>query len=321
MRAGLAVSVLLHGLLVLAGLVSLSSSTAFDTSQIEAVPVDFVEIADTTSVDKGVKTASVEEEKVTEKPAEKVAEKAPPPAPVPAPPPVPKPVPVAEEPKPAPEEAAAPEETAAEEPQPAPLPEEPPPPAPAPVAEAPPPPAEPPPPPKAEPEKVVEKPSPVPRPRPTRPKIAQTQQTNEKDDFDPDEISALLDRSAPTGSTNTEEKPPTFGSNTPSADAQMTVNELDALRAKLGQCWNIQLAPPDPSDLRVKVKMYLNEDGSLAQAPEVLESGTSEFARTAVDSVLRAVRRCAPYDLLPAEKYAAWREISVTFDPREMFGG
>jgi hypothetical protein len=35
---------------------------------------------------------------------------------------------------------------------------------------------------------------------------------------------------------------------------------------------------------------------------------------------VRAVRRCAPYNL-PAEKYDSWREINVTFDPREMFGG
>jgi colicin import membrane protein len=35
---------------------------------------------------------------------------------------------------------------------------------------------------------------------------------------------------------------------------------------------------------------------------------------------LRAVRRCAPYNL-SAEKYDSWQEIVVTFDPREMFGG
>ena len=36
---------------------------------------------------------------------------------------------------------------------------------------------------------------------------------------------------------------------------------------------------------------------------------------------LAAVQICAPYDFLPQEKYAQWREIEFTFDPREMLGG
>ena len=34
----------------------------------------------------------------------------------------------------------------------------------------------------------------------------------------------------------------------------------------------------------------------------------------------RAVLRCQPYQL-PPEKYEAWREINVNFDPRELLGG
>ena len=39
----------------------------------------------------------------------------------------------------------------------------------------------------------------------------------------------------------------------------------------------------------------------------------------APESALRAVRQCAPYNL-PAEKYDAWKQVKVTFDPREMGG-
>jgi hypothetical protein len=68
------------------------------------------------------------------------------------------------------------------------------------------------------------------------------------------------------------------------------------------------------------VKMFLNQDGSLSQSPEIVEAGSTEFARSAAESAIRAVRRCAPYSL-PAEKYDTWQQIIVTFDPREMFGG
>jgi colicin import membrane protein len=40
----------------------------------------------------------------------------------------------------------------------------------------------------------------------------------------------------------------------------------------------------------------------------------------AAESALRAVRRCQPYTM-PAAKYDIWRDVEVTFDPRDMFGG
>lgn len=157
-------------------------------------------------------------------------------------------------------------------------------------------------------------------PEPPAPKKTVVAKAEPKETFNPDEISALLDKSQPTGSTRTDPTPPTLGSSTGSVTQEMTLNEIDALRARLAQCWNIQLAPPDPSELRVKLKMFLNPDGSISQAPQVLEVGSSEFARSAAESAVRAVRRCAPYNL-PPQKYDSWREINVTFDPREMFGG
>jgi len=39
-----------------------------------------------------------------------------------------------------------------------------------------------------------------------------------------------------------------------------------------------------------------------------------------LEDAVRAVRRCAPYTL-PPQKDDSWRELNVTFDPREMFGG
>ena len=184
------------------------------------------------------------------------------------------------------------------------------------VAEVPEPAPEPVPEPEPQPkEAVTEPPTPVPPSRPTPPKTvvakAETQEVPLTD-----EIAALLDRTEPTGSST----PPSLGSSTGSPTDRMTVNELDALQARLAKCWNIQLAPPDSSELRVKVKMFLNEDGTLARMPEVLEVSSGDFARSAAESALRAIRRCAPYKL-PPEKYASWREIIMNFDPREMFGG
>ena len=64
----------------------------------------------------------------------------------------------------------------------------------------------------------------------------------------------------------------------------------------------------------------MQEAAAFVQPPEVLEVGASEFARLSAESAVRAVRRCAPYNL-PPEKYDSWREILMTFDPREILGG
>jgi hypothetical protein len=305
MRAGLTVSVVGHAALLAWGIVSLPSPNSLDANHIESIPIDFVQLDELTRLNLGVSTAEAREEIVPEPPAPKVAELPPPKLP---PPPEPEPAP------PEPEQALAPPEPPPPPPEPEPEPSEPealPEPAVAPDPEPPPPP----------PEQAARPnvPAPIPRARPAPPKRTVVAKAETKETFNTDEISALLDKSTPTGSTQPE-TPPTLGSSTGSIVDTMTMNELDALRARLAQCWNIQLAPPDLSELRVKVKMYLNQDGSLAQSPEVLEAGSTDFARSAADSALRAVRRCAPYNL-PAEKYDSWREINVTFDPREMFGG
>jgi colicin import membrane protein len=31
--------------------------------------------------------------------------------------------------------------------------------------------------------------------------------------------------------------------------------------------------------------------------------------------------RCAPYTFLPIAKYDAWKDVEVTFDPRDMYRG
>jgi len=307
MRTGLIVSVVGHAALLLWGLVSLPSPSSLDISNLEAVPVDFISIDELTRLNLGVTTAEAREEIVEEPPAPVLAEVPPEPQPPPEPEPVPLPPAAEPEPVPPPEPIAEPEPVPPE-PEAEPVPET----ADAPAPEPPPPPPE---------EKVAkpEPPPPLPRPRPKPPRTV-VAKAETKNTFDTDQISALLDKSEPTGSTQPIETPPTLGASTGSITERMTVNELDALRSRLASCWNIQLAPPDLSELRVRVKIFLNPDGSLSQPPQVLEVGSSEFARSAAESAVRAVRRCAPYGL-PAAKYDSWREINVTFDPREMFGG
>jgi hypothetical protein len=311
MRSGLIVSGVAHAALIAWGIFSLPSATPLDSSNIEQIPVDFVELGDTTQMNKGVKTAALVEEVAVPPPAEKPVEEPPPlPRPAPKPDPVPDP-PLPPPPTPAPPQPPdpEPEPTPPAPPEPAP-----PPPAPTPEADAPPPP-----------EKtaaIEPKNVPIPRMRPDRPKPKVAPKPD--DELNMDQITALLDKRkleqmAAAEPTEQEQKP-TLGSPTATTTtAKMTVNELDALRARLAECWNPPLGWTDPSEVRVVLMLSLNPDGSVNGVPAVLESPQGQYSNAAPESALRAVRRCAPYNL-PAEKYDAWKEVKVTFDPREMGG-
>jgi colicin import membrane protein len=165
---------------------------------------------------------------------------------------------------------------------------------------------------KPEPKKAdVKPPTPPKKPAPPTPK------------FDPKQVAALLDKRDSTrlaAAGETLNSAPSLGLSNGAA-AQLSLSELEALRARLAQLWTIPAGAKDPQELVVLVRIKLNRDGKLAAPPVVLSSGTSPLFMAARDSAIRALFRGQPYDMLKPEHYEQWKDIEITFDPREMFGG
>lgn len=169
----------------------------------------------------------------------------------------------------------------------------------------------------------AEKPKPVKTEPPKKPKPAPEAK---KRDFNADRISALLnkipDQSQPTpkaADTPPEAKKKTHGQST-GTEMTMSVNEIDALRAKIAQCWSPPPGGLGAEHIVVRLRMQLNEDGSLVGYPSVENGGGSGFFQAAADSAVRAVYQCQPYSSLPADKYAVWRDLILNFDPSQMYG-
>ena len=101
---------------------------------------------------------------------------------------------------------------------------------------------------------------------------------------------------------------------------RMTRSELDALRSQISRCWNPPIGVADADNLIIRLRLQLNRDGTLSGPPRLANSSPDLLFRIAAESAIRAVRRCQPYEM-PPEKYGLWRDVNVTFDPREMFGG
>lgn len=316
MRAAIIISLIAHIAVLQWVLHGLPSAQPIELSAIEALPVDLVPIGEITDIAKGTETPEPPELREVAPPWPTETPSPVPIEPTPAPPP-PEQVSVPEpEPAPAPEpEVLPPLEQAAVEPAP-PAPEpEPPPPPPEPDPAPPPPEPEPPPPPP--PEKVeAPKPDPAPvpksRPKPPAPRVAQAEQP--PSDLS-DKIAALLDQQKPSPP---QAAPATAGSRTGRDDAAMTQTELNALAAKMRSCWSPPLGATGADELRTVVLIRLNRDGSLSGAPQIVSRPPGRYETTAPESVVRAIGRCAPYDL-PSEKYAEWREIEFDFYPVDMF--
>ena len=343
MRTGLILSIAGHVGLIAAGLVAFPEARPFIVPSVEALPVELVPVADLRDVVAGDREAEIKPEeapqpkpksqadvaapKAADKPSTEVVEGAREPAE--------KPIrDVTEQPRPeAPRQEAVAAPTKEAEPAPPP---------PEPVA-APPKPAEPTVEPEPEPETAKEEiaPAPMPpkaRPAPPRHVAAITPPRHDpqratrpeartppapQPAFNPDDIAALLNKqeSRGGGDPNPSSEPQTFGTSDGRIEAAMTQSEIDALKARLYSCWNPPRGVREAGQLTVTVSISLQPDGRLAAPPQVVGGGFDPLSQIAAESAVRAVQMCAPYDILPPEKYSLWREIEFIFDPSEMLGG
>lgn len=102
----------------------------------------------------------------------------------------------------------------------------------------------------------------------------------------------------------------------------LTLGEKDALRVAVSQCWNVGSLSTDALKTTVVVAVSLAQDGRPDTGSiRMLSStgGASSAAQQAFDAARRAIIRCGAKGFqLPAEKYAQWRDIEMTFNPERM---
>ena len=282
-RAGIAVSALAHAVVLGWGLITFAPS-AFERRATESMPIDLVPISEVTQLQKGTRSAPKQEQ--PKQVAEKVAE-----------------------PKQAPEvkKTNNPESKTAAAPPP-----------------PPPPPQESKPKPEAKKEEVkpeakseVAAPTPPKKqpPRPKTPDVAQAYTPTKQRDFNTDQIAALLDRRQPQQRT-AERTSPTGALGAQSGSApQLSMSELDALRRKIEQCWNVLPGAGNSDRVVVELRVLFREDGTLAATPKVLNPQNAPGFQAVAESAIRAVIQCQPYTMLSPAKYDVWKDIEMGFIP------
>jgi len=180
-------------------------------------------------------------------------------------------------------------------------------------------PVTPPPPDEAALEKVKEKPE---EKKPPEPVEAKEKAEEQNQDFSK-LLKNLQDAPQPTDETLPESKEATPPAPAPVAQqaAEMTMNEYDALSQQLQNCWSIQAGARYAEDLVVKVRLTVSPDRHVMSATVVdtWRYSQDSYFRAAADAAIRAVNspQCETL-VLPPDKYEVWKDMVVTFDPRDM---
>ena len=112
-----------------------------------------------------------------------------------------------------------------------------------------------------------------------------------------------------------------------SSSSRITMTEMHAMintiRTAIMPCWNLQPGAKGAQNIVVIIGASLNPDGRVTRAWVKNRSVLIEdpFKLAAAETAQRAIlnQACQPFKLDP-KKYDIWKDVTLNFNPSEMFG-
>jgi hypothetical protein len=78
----------------------------------------------------------------------------------------------------------------------------------------------------------------------------------------------------------------------------------------------------DPHEtVSVRIRVFLNRDGTVAAAPLMRETNPSAKQQAMMQSFAAGLEKCQPYTMLPQDKYAQWKQLDLVVFPINSYGG
>lgn len=96
----------------------------------------------------------------------------------------------------------------------------------------------------------------------------------------------------------------------------LSVSLLDKLQTEMMRCWRESRDAVDPETLVVQFRLRLLPDGYVEKVELLGETGKGPYAAVARQRAAAAIKKCEPYDFLPAENYNGWKDMTLSFRPR-----
>lgn len=144
------------------------------------------------------------------------------------------------------------------------------------------------------------------------------QEAKAKSQFNSREISDILNKNQTGSSAAKAQQTASLGSPSGRLNvARMTQSETDALVGQIKKCWNPPIGSAE-AGIGVTLRFSMNQDGSLNGQPEIVQTPNHPLGAALAASARRALLQCGPYKM-PPEKYATWRSVEATFNPKDVF--
>ncbi|MDK9695697.1 MAG: cell envelope integrity protein TolA [Siculibacillus sp.] len=144
------------------------------------------------------------------------------------------------------------------------------------------------------------------------------QEARAKSQFNPGQISDILNKNQTGSSASKVQQTASLGSPSGRLNvARMTQSETDALVGQIKRCWNPPIGSAE-AGIGVTLRFSMNQDGTLSGQPEIVDTPNHPLGVALAASARRALQQCGPYKM-PPEKYAAWRLVEATFNPKDVF--
>ena len=73
-------------------------------------------------------------------------------------------------------------------------------------------------------------------------------------------------------------------------------------------------------NISVRVRVFLNRDGTMAETPQLLESNPSAKQQAMMQGFVSGLQKCQPYTMLPQDRYKQWRMLNLVVYSRNYVG-
>ena len=159
---------------------------------------------------------------------------------------------------------------------------------------------------------------------PPKQQDAPAQPARDTPKFNADQVAQLLDKREPQRQVATAQSlndSPTLGAAIGAQNAQLSQSEIDALRARISSCWSPPPGIDANSRVYVVLRVLFKPDGSMVQAPTLVEGSASALGPALAESAKRALLLCQPFTMLRPQHYDQWKDLELKFDPHELLGG
>jgi hypothetical protein len=104
---------------------------------------------------------------------------------------------------------------------------------------------------------------------------------------------------------------------------EQQVAMIDIVKRTMEPCWIVRAGNKEAENIDIEIEATLTPEGYVKDARLVNRNRlqADAFSLAAGESALRAVLNpsCQPYKL-PADKYEIWKDLKLTFSPKEMLG-